>query len=44
MLPPMFPRVAIMFAGFSDTDKRQLDRLLRKLARNLDQLSESIHP
>jgi MarR family transcriptional repressor of emrRAB len=44
MLPPMFPRVAIMFAGFSDIDKRQLDRLLRKLARNLDQLSESIHP
>src|SRR3546814_2962470 len=31
MLPPMFPRVATMFAGFSDTDKRHLDRLLRKL-------------
>ncbi|WP_158883985.1 MarR family transcriptional regulator [Rhodanobacter sp. L36] len=44
MLPPMFPRVAVMFAGFSVADKRQLDRLLRKLARNLDQLNESIHP
>lgn len=41
MLPPMFPRVATMFAGFSDTDKRHLDRLLRKLAGNLDQLGEN---
>jgi MarR family transcriptional repressor of emrRAB len=41
MLPPMFPRVGRMFAGFSDTDKRNLDRLLRRLAQNLDQLSES---
>lgn len=38
ILPPMFPRVRAMFAGFSDTDKRQLSRLLRKLADNLDQL------
>ena len=38
MLQPMFPRVEAMFAGFSDTDRRQLSRLLRKLARNLDQL------
>jgi MarR family transcriptional repressor of emrRAB len=44
MLPPMFPRLGAMFAGFSDTDKRHLDRLLRKLARNLDQLSDSTHP
>jgi MarR family transcriptional repressor of emrRAB len=44
MLPPMFPRLGVMFAGFSDTDKRHLDRLLRKLARNLDQLSDSTHP
>lgn len=44
MLPPMFPRVATMFAGFSDTDKRHLDRLLRKLAGNLDQLSENRLP
>ncbi|WP_426699942.1 MarR family winged helix-turn-helix transcriptional regulator [Rhodanobacter sp. Col0626] len=43
MLPPMFPRVATMFAGFSDTDKRQFSRLLRKLAGNLDQLSENRH-
>ena len=41
MLPPMFPRVATMFAGFSDTDRRHLDRLLRKLAGNLDQLGEN---
>ena len=40
MLPPMFPRVATMFAGFSDNDKLNLSRLLRKLALNLDQLSE----
>ena len=38
LLPPMFPRVEAMFAGFSATDRRQLSRLLRKLARNLDQL------
>ncbi|MEO7050272.1 MAG: MarR family transcriptional regulator [Rhodanobacter sp.] len=40
MLPPMFPQLGAMFAGFSGTDHRQLDRLLRKLAGNLDQLSE----
>lgn len=44
MLPPMFPRVATMFAGFSDTDKHHLDRLLRKLAGNLDLLSENRLP
>lgn len=44
MLPPMFPRVAIMFAGFSATDKRQLDRLLRKMGGNLDQLGENRLP
>jgi MarR family transcriptional repressor of emrRAB len=44
MLPPMFPRVATMFAGFSDADKRYLDRLLRKLAGNLDLLSENRLP
>jgi len=38
MLPPMFPRVEAMFADFSTADRRQLSRLLRKLARNLDQL------
>jgi MarR family transcriptional repressor of emrRAB len=40
MLPPMFPQLGAMFAGFSTTEKRQFDRLLRKLAGNLDQLSE----
>ncbi len=44
MLPPMFPRVATMFAGFSDNDKLNLSRLLRKLAHNLDQLSETPQP
>ena len=43
MLPPMFPRLAGLFAGFSKTDTRHLDRLLRKLADNLDQLDESRH-
>jgi MarR family transcriptional repressor of emrRAB len=41
MLPPMFPRVGLMFADFSETDKRTLDRLLRRLAHNLDRLGES---
>lgn len=44
MLPPMFPQVDTMFAGFSDTDMRQFDRLLRKLASNLDQLDEQRLP
>ena len=38
MLPPMFPRVEAMFAGFSAAERNQLSRLLRKLAKNLDQL------
>jgi MarR family transcriptional repressor of emrRAB len=38
MLPPMFPRVDAMFANFSGMDKRNLSRLLRKLAVNLDQM------
>lgn len=37
MVPPLFPRLDAMFNGFSDTDKRHLSRLLRKLAHNLDQ-------
>ena len=44
MLPPMFPRVATMFSGFSDKDKDEFDRLLRKLAGNLEQLGETHHP
>ncbi|HET8764323.1 MAG TPA: MarR family transcriptional regulator [Rhodanobacter sp.] len=36
LLPPMFPRVEAMFAGFSATERRSFDRLLRKLAGNLD--------
>lgn len=44
MLPPMFPRMGVMFSGFGDTDKRHLDRLLRKLAHNLDRLAADTHP
>ena len=44
VLPPMFPQVGAMFSGFSATDKRQFDRLLRKLAGNLDQLGEQRLP
>ena len=40
MLPPMFPQLGAMFASFNNTDQRQLERLLRKLAGNLEQLSE----
>jgi MarR family transcriptional regulator, negative regulator of the multidrug operon emrRAB len=38
MLPPMFPQLEEVFVGFSDTEKRNLSRLLRKLAVNLDHL------
>ncbi|MBB6189429.1 MarR family transcriptional regulator [Rhodanobacter sp. MP7CTX1] len=38
MLPPMFPRLGAMFANFTETDKHNLSRLLRKLAINLDQM------
>lgn len=41
MLPPMFPRIDTMYDGFSEADKRSLGRLLRKLAHNLDQLSDA---
>jgi MarR family transcriptional repressor of emrRAB len=41
MVPPLFPNLGTMFTGFSDTDKRQLGRLLRKLAHNLDQSGAS---
>lgn len=35
MLPTMFPSLQLIFAGFSETDRRGLNRLLRKLAHNL---------
>ncbi|GAB2570275.1 MarR family transcriptional regulator [Dyella jejuensis] len=38
MLPGMFPRLKLIFSGFSDTERRSLSRLLRKLAHNLSQL------
>ncbi|MEW5834739.1 MAG: MarR family transcriptional regulator [Lysobacterales bacterium 13-68-4] len=42
MLPTLFPRLSGMFVGFSESDQRQLGRLLRKLADNLDRLDEEI--
>jgi MarR family transcriptional regulator, negative regulator of the multidrug operon emrRAB len=44
MLPPMFPRLSLVFAGFSDIDKRHMDKLLRKLAYNLTQLEHAGAP
>jgi len=44
MLPPMFPRLEAMFANFSETDKRNLSRLLRKLAINLDEMDPDAQP
>jgi len=44
MLPTLFPRIDTVFSGFSEADKRHLDRLLHKLAGNLDQLSENLQP
>lgn len=42
-LPSLFPRLRSAFLDFSDTDKRQLNRLLRKLASNLDRMdTESV--
>ncbi|MDQ6648107.1 MAG: MarR family transcriptional regulator [Pseudomonadota bacterium] len=41
MLPPMFPLIDRVFANFSAAEKRQLNRLLRKLAHNLDQLRDT---
>jgi hypothetical protein len=36
--------VSAAFAGFSDADKRNFSRLLRKLAGNLDRLDEAPSP
>ncbi|MEP7186067.1 MAG: MarR family transcriptional regulator [Rhodanobacter sp.] len=44
MLPSMFPLIDGVFADFSDTDKRHLNRLLRKLAHNIDQLRDATKP
>ena len=38
MLPSMFPRLQLIFSGFTPTDKRSFGRLLRKLATNLSHL------
>ena len=39
MLPSLFPRLRAAFLDFTDADKRQLNRLLRKMASNLDQMA-----
>lgn len=41
MLPTMFPRLKLIFEGFSDADRSHLNRLLRKLAHNLSQLEHA---
>jgi MarR family transcriptional repressor of emrRAB len=44
MLPPMFPRMATMFDGFSQAERRNLDKLLRKLAHNIDSMATDAQP
>ncbi len=44
MLPPMFPRIADAFTGFSAIERDELRRLLCKLAANLDQLDSRPAP
>ena len=41
ILPPLFPNVRGAFAALSANDKRTLDRLLRRVAVNIDSLT---HP
>lgn len=38
MLPGMLPRLQLIFAGFTQADRRSFGRLMRKLATNLSQL------
>lgn len=40
ILPPLFPHVHGAFASLSATDKRTLDRLLRKVAVNIDSITQ----
>jgi len=39
ILPPLFPHMQAMFEGFSAGETARLDRLLRKLAANIDRLA-----
>ncbi|MFK2894038.1 MarR family winged helix-turn-helix transcriptional regulator [Dyella flagellata] len=41
MLPTMFPRLNLLFEGFSQSERGTLNRLLRKLAHNLSQLEHA---
>jgi MarR family transcriptional regulator, negative regulator of the multidrug operon emrRAB len=38
MLPGMLPRLLAIFHGFTQADRRHLNRLLRKLATNISQI------
>ncbi len=40
IVPPLFPHLDAMFDGLSQTDKKNLSRVLRKLALNIDRASE----
>jgi MarR family transcriptional repressor of emrRAB len=44
MLPSMFPRLKLLFDGFSQNERSTLNRLLRKLAHNLSQLEHAGDP
>ena len=44
MLPSVFPLVDTAFAGFTAREKKQFDRLLLKLADNLDGLDQAPSP
>lgn len=41
MLPSMFPRLKLLFDGFTNNERSTLNRLLRKLANNLSQLEHA---
>ena len=41
LLPTLFPRIHGAFASLSDGEKKTLDRLLRKVATNVDQITGS---
>lgn len=44
LLPSLFPRVHGAFASLSESEKKTLDRLLRKVAANVDQITGSDLP
>jgi MarR family transcriptional repressor of emrRAB len=44
MLPTLFPRLGLFFAGFSRAELDSFDRLLRKLADNIDHMNADAQP